>query len=60
MVSEYHAGPMEGHKSQHPAYPGLMGKKVGRLPGEGALRLHLEIFGFLYLHVTSVGLHFVI
>lgn len=49
MVTEYHAGPVDGHKSQRPASPGLMGRlerKAGGLPGDGAPRLHWRSWDF--------------
>lgn len=38
VVTEDHAGPVEGHKSPHAASPGLMGQleKAGRPPEDGA------------------------
>lgn len=63
LVTKYHAGPVEGHKSQPTASSGLVGwleKRAGRLRGGGPLRLFLDVLKFLYSNSTSVGFSFVI
>lgn len=63
LVTKYHAGPVEGHKSQSTASSGLVGcleKRAGRLCEGEVLRLLLDIIEFLYSKSTSVGLSFVI